>query len=531
MQARGWLLGSDFGAAQTSNVQAYNTQQENVVENEKAVALNTIFSAIRSDTATELAAKQLAKQEWAKSYLEYLQGEPARKQAKHQKAAQILLSKWVDPKTVSDAELKKLGLTRDELTMVYNELKSTTESAAKKSELETAKTQAEIAKLQQDAANGKLDANKYYEVGNKIYERGTNKYIADAVFNPNNPFQVTPWNSVYNPVTNTWSTAPTSTGTGAAAYQWDPNTRAGRHNNPTAFTTDVARTGGLVEWVDYVKWDPFQWGDGRTYYTARLLWNAVDKTITTIDNYVARGSFPWWTYANKIWLTPEAWKNADYNTKVWFLQKMQVEEWGKWQFTQGTSQDWTAQFDPIKWPQYEQYNSKWVVPKWVDPNTFKQEALAYKQESIGREATKYIDSIDKLLATKISRNERLAINTAPSLASIRPEYADVINAFNNIISKLNIKSLTDAKAQGATFWQLSNQELKVLWDAATSLKLNSSDAEWKKQIAIIGNALLKASGQAPKYDESGTNQQTPPENSPAPSGDTEYDAYLKSIWQ
>ena len=83
--------------------------------------------------------------------------------------------------------------------MAYNEQKSALDTATAEAEakataagLTNQKTQAEITKLQQDVANGVLDANKYYEVGNKIYERGTNKYIADAVFNPNNPFQVTP---------------------------------------------------------------------------------------------------------------------------------------------------------------------------------------------------------------------------------------------------------------------------------------------------------------------------------------------------
>lgn len=47
--------------------------------------------------------------------------------------------------------------------------------------------------------------------------------------------------------------------------------RTDRNSNPTAMTTDVAKTGGLVLGKDYVQGDPFIGGDGKTYYTAKLL--------------------------------------------------------------------------------------------------------------------------------------------------------------------------------------------------------------------------------------------------------------------
>ena len=73
MQARGGLLGSDFGAAQTSNVQGYNTEVENLVNAEKQSALNDIFAEIRTNATAEIAKKRAAKEAGASEYLSYLQ--------------------------------------------------------------------------------------------------------------------------------------------------------------------------------------------------------------------------------------------------------------------------------------------------------------------------------------------------------------------------------------------------------------------------------------------------------------------------
>lgn len=114
---------------------------------------------------------------------------------------------------------------------------------------------------------------------------------------------------------------------------WSTKTdmRTDRHNNPTAFTTDVAKQGWLVEGVDYVKGDPFSWWDGRVYYTAKLLWDGYEKTIKAMDNYVNQKWYlPKWTYAAKIWLTKDFWKTASYQEKINMVTKMYNNEWGSW---------------------------------------------------------------------------------------------------------------------------------------------------------------------------------------------------------
>lgn len=113
---------------------------------------------------------------------------------------------------------------------------------------------------------------------------------------------------------------------------WAGGMRTERHNNPTAMITSaVAKLGG-VEWVDYERWDPFIGKDGRTYYTARLIWDPIEKTIELFDRGIEKWSmkniFSMWSYGNKLGLTNEKWKNMDSEQKRDTVLRMLKEEWG-----------------------------------------------------------------------------------------------------------------------------------------------------------------------------------------------------------
>lgn len=58
--------------------------------------------------------------------------------------------------------------------------------------------------------------------------------------------------------------------------------RTDSHNNPTAFTTDIAAEAGLRLNVDYTRGDSFQAGS-LTLYTARLIGDPIATTIKVID--------------------------------------------------------------------------------------------------------------------------------------------------------------------------------------------------------------------------------------------------------
>jgi len=78
--------------------------------------------------------------------------------------------------------------------------------------------------------------------------------------------------------------------------------RTDRHNNPTAMTTDVARSLGLVEGVDYVVGDKFP--GNSNLRTARLIGDPIETTIKGLDNAAntGKGAFrtasgkPRWSY-------------------------------------------------------------------------------------------------------------------------------------------------------------------------------------------------------------------------------------------
>jgi cell wall-associated NlpC family hydrolase len=103
--------------------------------------------------------------------------------------------------------------------------------------------------------------------------------------------------------------------------------RTERHNNPTAFTTDVAKEAGLKLGVDYEIGDPFIGSDGKVYYTARLLKDPIDTTIKVIDKlgfYTATGQ-PRWAHT----AIPKAqWDAMTYDQKRAVIEAMRQKENG-----------------------------------------------------------------------------------------------------------------------------------------------------------------------------------------------------------
>lgn len=71
--------------------------------------------------------------------------------------------------------------------------------------------------------------------------------------------------------------------------------RTDEHNNPAAFTTDIAKMARLQEGIDYEIGAPFKAG-ASTYFTAKLLKDPVATTIQVIDHigfYTTTGHQRW----------------------------------------------------------------------------------------------------------------------------------------------------------------------------------------------------------------------------------------------
>ncbi len=126
------------------------------------------------------------------------------------------------------------------------------------------------------------------------------------------------------------------TGGGAVAGGFSLNDppRLVQNNNPTAFTTAVAKDMGLVLGTDYVQGAPFTDSKGNTLYTAKLLGDPIETTIKGIDQsglYTADGR-PRWSYLDKI---PDAknWNQLSHDQKVNVIQQMYKYEGGKGDIT------------------------------------------------------------------------------------------------------------------------------------------------------------------------------------------------------
>lgn len=106
--------------------------------------------------------------------------------------------------------------------------------------------------------------------------------------------------------------------------------RTDSHRNPTAFTTDVAKTAGLHEGIDFVQGDPFTVPGPHgpiTYYTAKLLLDPLDTTIRVIDKvgfYTHYGSVRWTYEAMPTWL----WLQQTRLTKIRIIGEMYSHEGG-----------------------------------------------------------------------------------------------------------------------------------------------------------------------------------------------------------
>ncbi len=123
-QARSGLLGSDFGASQTANVETQNQEIEDAYRNENAVQIQAIIGKARGDAVAEAEAKRVAKEQGAKSYIEFLTGAEARKKARITDLAKSLIAQGKDIKSLTDADLATLatsyGTTKDNILATFN---------------------------------------------------------------------------------------------------------------------------------------------------------------------------------------------------------------------------------------------------------------------------------------------------------------------------------------------------------------------------------------------------------------------------
>lgn len=129
-QARGGLLGSDFGAAQTNTINDYTEKQVDTVNQELQSKIQQLMGEISQDASAELAAKREAMNKGADAYTEFITKGQERKKAQLSKAAGLMLGSGItDISQVKPENLKeiatKIGVPQSDITYAFNLEKAT----------------------------------------------------------------------------------------------------------------------------------------------------------------------------------------------------------------------------------------------------------------------------------------------------------------------------------------------------------------------------------------------------------------------
>jgi len=123
-QARGGLLGSDFGNAQDEKVNQYNTGIKNDIRDEQSIRISEILGRARSGAKEELAAKRAARDSDYATYKELLTTSADRKKSNTNAYAKELLAKGTTLEKLlglDPTEFSGTGLSKQEVINAFKE--------------------------------------------------------------------------------------------------------------------------------------------------------------------------------------------------------------------------------------------------------------------------------------------------------------------------------------------------------------------------------------------------------------------------
>jgi len=123
IQARSGLLGSDFGASQTANIESENARIMQTIQAEQGAKIEEIIGRGRAEAAQEIADKRRAIQEGLQSYVTYLGAQQERKKTKLAGLAQALIDQGVRPDELDPTQIAELaksyGVNPQDISSAY----------------------------------------------------------------------------------------------------------------------------------------------------------------------------------------------------------------------------------------------------------------------------------------------------------------------------------------------------------------------------------------------------------------------------
>lgn len=317
--------------------------------------------------------------------------------------------------------------------------------------------------------------------GKNVYKKGKTNYLAQPASQSDYKLEKIGDNAygIFNPETG--SLEPVGNFGGQPGVM-----RTDRNNNPTAMTTDVAKSLGLVEGIDYVQGDAFP--DNPKLFTAKLIGDPVVTTIKALDSaandnrmqaFYTQGGRQRWDY---IGMTDTEWLKLSEAEKAQVIAGMYSREGGSGELLGATPAKTLSplakavQSGTIELDKLSQEERGKVAAELAETGT-KTFAQTEKAKVDARKAitTNAALQSNLELVNKIKNSGGLNSAVGPAgifrvpLWDVFGNKADFLNDAARLLSSQALNALIEAKQGGATFGALSDRELDILSSASTSL--------------------------------------------------------------
>lgn len=267
---------------------------------------------------------------------------------------------------------------------------------------------------------------------------------------------------------------------------WKEGSRTQRNNNPTAMTTDVAKQWWLILWVDYEKWDPFTTASWQTLYTAKLLWDAYEKTRKVIDKiwfYTQKWS-PRWSYVDKLWIWGTSSKEFT-NTQISAIQAYLKDPTEK-NFYSYLSPNWLTKEDANLYKSWwveslvNWYNpdDAWVYKKYLSwgasksdyeqfwgKNELSKQAAAWYKNSI---ASRFDNVWFEVSDTFLDYYKTLSSSKQTEVDDVLWEVASIVSQTDKVLNYLEVNWVPSSTTALTGNWTKYLQELRKLQMSAKS---------------------------------------------------------------
>lgn len=182
---------------------------------------------------------------------------------------------------------------------------------------------------------------------------------------------------------------------------------------------------------------------------------------------------------------PTKWQSQWWGQEWWYYNPNYAEIYGnflRWKYSAWKQLETTAQ------------------SLWISIDELRNQANAWKaSQNNNEDATRRLHAIEYVLNTWLNRKQRqtaTADNRAWTIDRFFSGWAwDFASQYKYIKDNITFDKLLELKKNWATFWALSDNELRAIGNAAMALNTNMTTDEFEKQLTWIYNELRRWMGE------------------------------------